>query len=170
MKIKSFQGLFETGLRYAYDCEQKLVEKGIPKMIESASSSELRQALEQHLQETRNHVRRLEQVFGIIGAEPKTEDNDIIDEITNAAKDMISATEDSSPLRDAALIVGGNQVEHYEMAAYGSLVAFAQQLGQQQAANLLQETLNEEKAADAKLTAIGERSINPRAAQELKAA
>src|SRR5581483_9457830 len=114
MKIKTLQGLFETGLRYAYDCEQKLVEKGIPKMIESASSTELRQALEQHLQETRTHVRRLEQVFGVIGAEPKTEDNDIIDEITDAAKDMISATEDGTPLRDAALIVGGNQVEHYE--------------------------------------------------------
>lgn len=170
MKIKNFQGLFETGLRYAYDCEQKLVDKGIPKMIESANSTELRQALEQHLQETRNHVTRLEQVFGIIGAEPKTEDNDVIDEITNAAKDMISATEDGSPLRDAALIVGGNQVEHYEMAAYGSLVSFAQQLGHQQAADILQQTLNEEKAADAKLTAIGERSVNPRAAQVLRAA
>jgi ferritin-like metal-binding protein YciE len=170
MKIKNFQGLFETGLRYAYDCEQKLVNKGLPKMIESANSTELRQALEQHLQETRNHVQRLEQVFGIIGADPKTEDNDIVDEMTNAAKDMISATEDGSVLRDAALIVAGNQVEHYEMAAYGSLVSFAQQLGYQQVAQILRQTLEEEKAADAKLTAIGERSVNPRAAQELRAA
>jgi ferritin-like metal-binding protein YciE len=170
MKIKSFQGLFETGLRYAYDCEQKLVDKGIPSMIKAANSTELRQALEQHLQETRNHVTRLERVFSIVGAEPKTEDNDIIDEITDAAEDMIKATDDQSTLRDAALIVGGNQVEHYEMAAYGSLVSFAQQLGQQQAAELLQQTLNEEKAADAKLTAIGEQSVNPRAAQELRAA
>jgi ferritin-like metal-binding protein YciE len=82
---------------------------------------------------------------------------------------MISATEDGSPLRDAALIVGGNQVEHYEMAAYGSLVAFARQLGRGEAAELLEQTLTEEKAADAKLTQIAE-SINPRATQERRAA
>lgn len=170
MKIKSFQGLFENGLRYVYDCEQKLVKKGIPSMIKAANSTELKNALEQHLQETRQHVTRLERVFGIIGAEPKTEDNDIIDEITDAADEMVGATEDGSPLRDAVLIIGGNQVEHYEMAAYGSLVAFAKQLGHQQAAQLLEQTLNEEKAADAKLTQIAEKSVNPRAAQELKAA
>jgi len=83
---------------------------------------------------------------------------------------MIGWTEDGSPLRDAALIVGGNEVEHYEMAVYGSLVAFARQLGRNEAATLLEQTLNEEKAADAKLTAIGERIVNPRAAQELRAA
>ncbi len=170
MKVKNLQGLFETGLKYAYDCEQKLVEKGIPSMIEAAGSPELRNALEQHLQETRNHVTRLERVFAIVGAEPKTEDNDIIDEITDAAENMIDATEDGSPLRDAALIVGGNQVEHYEMAAYGSLKAFAQQLGYTDAARLLEETLNEEKAADAKLTQIGETSVNPKASQQLRAA
>jgi ferritin-like metal-binding protein YciE len=118
MKIKSFQDLFETGLKYAYDCEQKLAKKGIPSMIKAASSSELRTALEQHLEETRN----------------------------------------------------GNVVEHYEMAIYGSLKSYAQQLGHNEAGRLLQETLNEEKAADAKLTAIGERSINPTAAQERRAA
>jgi ferritin-like metal-binding protein YciE len=170
MKIKTFNELFETGLRYAYDCEQKLAEKGIPNMIEASSSRELRSALEQHLTETRTHVSRLERVFSIIGADPKTEDNDIIDEITTAAEHMVSATEDGSLLRDAALIVGGNQVEHYEMAAYGSLVAFAQQLGMREAADLLQQTLNEEKAADAKLTEIAETSVNPQASQERRAA
>jgi ferritin-like metal-binding protein YciE len=170
MKIKNFEGLFETGLKYAYDCEQKLVKKGIPSMIEAANSQELRSALEQHLEETRNHVRRLERVFSLIGVEAKTEDNDIIDEITDAAKDMISATDDGTPLRDAALIVGGNEVEHYEMAAYGSLISFARQLGRGEAAQLLEQTLNEEKAADAKLTAIGERTVNPQAAQQRQAA
>jgi len=170
MKVKSFRGLFETGLRYAYDCEQKLVEKGIPSMIEAASSSELRNALEQHLQETRTHVTRLERVFAQVGAEAKTEDNDILDEITDAADDMVSATEDGSPLRDAVLIISGNQVEHYEMAMYGSLASFARQLGLGEAAALLEETLNEEKAADAKLTQIGETSVNPRAVQERRAA
>src|SRR5579862_452688 len=129
MKIKDLQSLFETGLRYAYDSEQKLAEKGIPSMIEAASSPELRNAFEQHLQETRNHVVRLERVFGIIGAEPKTEDNDIIDEITDAAENMVDATEDGSPLRDVVLILSGNQVEHNEMASYGTLLAFAKQLG-----------------------------------------
>lgn len=170
MKIKSLQDLFETGLKYAYDCEQKLVKKGIPSMIKNSSSSELRNALEQHLEETRNQVSRLERVFSLCGFEAKKEDNDVIDEITDFADDMVSATDDGTPLRDAALIVGGNVVEHYEMAVYGSLFAFAQQLGHNEAARLLQETLNEEKAADAKLTEIGERTINPRAAQELRAA
>ncbi len=170
MKVKNLQGLFETGLRYAYDCEQKLADKGIPSMIEAASSAELRTALEQHLEETRTHVRRVEQVFGIIGASAKTEDNDIIDEMTDVAENMIDATEDGSPLRDAALIVAGNQVEHYEMAAYGSLVAFARQLGFSDAAQLLEQTLNEEKAADAKLSQIAESSVNRQASQRLKAA
>ena len=170
MKVKQFQDLFETGLKYAYDCEQKLAKKGIPSMIKASSSPELRSALEHHLEETRNHVSRLERVFSICGFEAKKEDNDIIDEITDAAEDSVSETEDGSILRDAALIVNGNIVEHYEMAVYGSLVAFARQLGHSEAVRLLEETLNEEKAADAELTAIGERAINPRAAQELRAA
>jgi ferritin-like metal-binding protein YciE len=170
MKIKSFQDLFESGLRYAYDCEQKLVDEGIPSMIKASSSTELRTALEEHLQQTRTHVTRLERVFSLCGADAKTEDNDIIDEIIDAADDMVSATEDGSTLRDAALIVGGNQVEHYEMAVYGSLVAFAKQLGLNEAANVLQQTLQEEKEADAKLTQIGETVVNPRATQERRAA
>ena len=170
MKIKDLQGLFDTGLRYAYDCEQKLVKKGIPSMIEASASPELRNALQQHLQETQTHVTRLERIFGIIGAEPKTEDNDIIDEITDAADNMVDATEDGSPLRDVVLVLAGNQVEHYEMAAYGTLVSFAKQLGLKDAAQLLEQTLNEEKAADAKLTQIGETSVNPKAVQQRRAA
>jgi len=108
--------------------------------------------------------------FGLIGAEAKTEDNDIIDEMQSAAKDMVSATEDDSPLRDAALIVAGNQVEHYEIAMYGSLVSFARQLGLREAAGLLEQSLNEEKAADAKLTQIGETAVNPQATQMPRAA
>jgi ferritin-like metal-binding protein YciE len=170
MKINDFRGLFETGLRYAYDCEQRLVKKGIPRMIESSGSLELRKALEQHLQETRNHAARLERIFGMIGSEPKTEDNDIIGEIIDGTDKMVSATEEKSPLRDAALIIAGNLVEHYEIAAYGSLVAVANHLGLREAATLLGQTLNEEKAADAKLTQIGETSINRQAALQLKAA
>jgi len=169
MKVQNFRGLFEVGLRYAYDCEQKLVKKGLPTMIEAASSQELKSALQQHLEETRTHVTRLERVFSIIGAEPKTEDNDVLGEMTSEAKDMADAI-DEPALRDAALIVSGNQVEHYEMATYGSLVAFAQQLGIRDAVSLLEQTLNEEKNADAKLSQIGESTINPKAAREQRAA
>src|SRR5262249_22311210 len=145
-----------------------LSEKGIPSMIEKARSPELRSALEHHLQETRNHVRRLEQIFGAIGMEPKTKTNDILDEMTSAAKDSMSNIEDSA-LRDAALIVDGNLVEHYEIALYGSLAAFAKSLGLLNVVSLLQETLNEEKKADAKLTELGENIANPQAARRAAA-
>lgn len=169
MKIESLRDLFEIELQYAYDCEQKLVKKGLPAMIKSASSPELKQALDQHLEETRTHVSRLEKVFDSCGLEVKTKDNDILDEMTSAAEDTVSHI-DQSALRDAALIVNGNGVEHYEMAIYGSLVAFADQLGLGDASTLLQQTLQEEKAADAKLTEIGESVVNPMAAGERKAA
>lgn len=169
MKIESLRDLFEIELRYAYDCEQKLVKKGLPTMIESSTSPQLRSAFEQHLEETRNHIARLERVFSTIGAKAETEGNDILDEISSSTKDMVGDIK-TSHLRDAALIVGGNKVEHYEMALYGSLVAFAQQLGFSDAASVLRQTLNEEKAADAKLTQLGETAINSSAAQERRAA
>jgi ferritin-like metal-binding protein YciE len=164
MKPKTMQDLFEHLLRKAYDCEQKLVKKGLPTMIDAASAPELKSALQQHLQETQRHIHRLEQVFSVCGKDVDTEKAKILDEMTDEVEDVIGDI-DASPLRDAALIVGGNQVEHYEMAIYGSLVSFAQQLGFTQAVTLLQETLNEEKAADAKLTQIAEQFVNTRATQ-----
>ena len=169
MKTENLRQLFETELCYIYDCEQKLVKKSLPTMISAATSPELRNALEQHLEETRNHIARLERVFSTLGREPKTEDNDILDEITSSSKDMADDIKVAS-VRDAAIILGGNKVEHYEMAVYGSLVSFAQQLGFNEAANLFQQTLNEEKAADAKLTQIGETVVNARASSEPRAA
>lgn len=169
MKIESLRDLFEIELQYAYDCEQKLVKKGLPSMIKNASTPELRQALEQHLEETRTHVNRLERVFQGAGLEADTKKNEVFDKMADAADDSVGRI-DASPLRDAALIVNGNGVEHYEMAIYGSLVAFAKQLGLRDAASLLQQTLEEEKAADAKLSQIGESTVNPMAAQERRAA
>jgi ferritin-like metal-binding protein YciE len=169
MKIENLRDLFEIELQYAYDCEQKLVKKALPSMIKSAASPELKRALEQHLEETRTHASRLEQVFSSCNLKATTKDNDILDEMTDAAEDTVSHI-DQSALRDAALIVNGNAVEHYEMAIYGSLVAFAQQLSFREAATLLQQTLQEEKMADAKLTEIGKNSVNPQAAGERKAA
>jgi ferritin-like metal-binding protein YciE len=163
-KVESLRELFELELCYAYDCEQKLVDEGLPTMIENVRSSELRAALEHHLGETRNQVRRLEQAFAALGMEPKTKSNDILDEMMDAAKDSVSNI-DESPLRDAALIVNGNLVEHYEIAIYGSLAAFARNLGLENVAGLLEETLAEEKKADAKLTQLGETMMNAKAAR-----
>jgi ferritin-like metal-binding protein YciE len=167
-KVKSLRELFGIELCYAYDCEKKLVEKGLPEMIENATSRELRSALEEHLQQTRTHVTRLQRVFSAIGMEPDTKTNEIFDKMASAVKDSKSNI-DASPLRDAALIVNGNLVEHYEIATYGSLASFARSLGLNEAVALLQETLNEEKKADAKLTQIGEEIMNPQAARTANA-
>jgi ferritin-like metal-binding protein YciE len=162
--VKSLRELFEIELRYAYDCEQKLVQKGLPTMIEEVNSADLKTALVQHLAETKSQVSRLERVFAAIRVEPSTKDNDILDKMMSAAKDSVSNIERSA-LRDAALIVNGNLIEHYEIASYGSLAAFARSLGLSEAATLLEETLAEEKKADAKLTEIGQRVMNPAAAR-----
>lgn len=167
-KIKSLNELFGIELSYAYDCEKKLVEKGLPTMIENATSRELRSALEQHLLETRTHVSRLERVFSTIGIAPDTKTNDIFDKMSSAVKDSKSNIEDPA-LRDAALVANGSFVEHYEIATYGTLASWARNLGLQDAANLLQQTLNEEKQADAKLTQIGEQVLNAQAARAARA-
>jgi len=169
MKINNLRDLFAIELSYMYDCEQKLVKKGLPTMVESSTSSELRSAFERHLTETQGHITRLERVFSILGTKADSKGNDILDELTNSAKDIVGDI-DSSQLRDAALIVGGNKIEHYEIAVYGSLVSFAQQLGLTEAATLLQQTLNEERAADAKLTQIAETTVNPIAERQPRAA
>jgi ferritin-like metal-binding protein YciE len=161
--VKSLNELFAIELCYAYDCEKKLVEKGLPSMIESANSNQLRSALKQHLEETQMHVSRLERIFSALAKNPETKTNDIFDELTSAAKDSASNIE-SSPLRDAALIVNGNFVEHYEIALYGSLAAFARSLGLRDASTLLEKTLEEEKKADATLTQIAE-TLNTQAAK-----
>jgi ferritin-like metal-binding protein YciE len=164
-KVKTLRELFGIGLCYAYDAEKKLVEKGLPTMIENAQSQELRSALQQHLQETRTHMQRLERVFAAVGTQPETKDNEILDKMMSAAKDSVSNIE-NSPLRDAALIVNGNAVEHYEIALYGSLLAFAKSLGLQNAVAPLEETLKEEKAADAKLSQVAESVLNTKAARQ----
>jgi ferritin-like metal-binding protein YciE len=163
-KLHSLRELFEIGVCYAYDCETKLVEKGLPTMMEKAGSAELKRALEHHLMETKNHVVRLERVFETSGKTPDVRTNEIFDKMANAVKDSV-ANIDESPLRDAAMVVNGNLVEHCEIATYGSLAAFARSLGLEQVASLLSETLEEEKKADAKLTEIGERLLSPQAAR-----
>ncbi len=164
MQVQSIEDLFLTGLQYAYDAEKQLIE-ALPKMAQASTSPELRQAFEQHLKQTQQHAQRDEQIFSAMGKQPETKPNSVVQAMRQEADKMIGMVE-ASPLRDAALIVAGNQVEHYEMAAYGSLRNFAELLGQQQCVQLLQQTLQEEKQADAKLTELGESQINRQAANK----
>jgi ferritin-like metal-binding protein YciE len=160
--IKTMDDLFVHMLRDMYYAENQIV-KALPEMIEKATDPSLRQGFESHLGETKNHVKRLEQVFKMRGAEAKGVDCPAIDGIIEEADDIAGEVEDKNVL-DAALIAASQAVEHYEMTRYGTLIAWANQLGRSDCASLLQQNLEEEKAADKKLTALAERQVNRKAA------
>ncbi len=165
MKIETMEDLFLEQIEDLYDAEQRLV-KALPKMAEASTSPELRQAIESHLGETKGHVTRLEQVFQFLRKKPKGQTCDAMKGLIEEGEDVISNI-DQSPLRDAGLIAAANRVEHYEIAAYGSARTFAKTLGLREAVSLLEQTLNEEKNADTKLTTLAESKIN---AEALRAA
>ena len=154
---------FIMELRDAYDAEKQLI-KALPKMAKAASTEELRDALEQHLEETREHVIRLEQVFGTLDEKVKGKHCEGIAGIIEEGQSTLAEDLDDAAL-DACIIAAGQRAEHYEMAAYGTLVAWARAMGHDEAAELLQETLDEEKAADETLTSLAEGGINEEAAQ-----
>ncbi len=158
MKIQSVQDLFLNGLGYIYDAEKQLTQ-ALPELAEAATAPELREAFDYHLQQTKEHVGRIEEVFKRVGAQPKPLPNAVLEQMRQEATQMIENIEKSA-IRDAALIVAGNQVEHYEIACYGSLRTLAQLLGHEDVIGILQLTLDEEKKADAKLTAVGESQVN----------
>jgi ferritin-like metal-binding protein YciE len=158
MKFESMQDLFLGQIQDLYDAEQRLV-KALPQMAEAASSPQLRAAFEGHLAETRGHVQRLERIFIQMGEDPKGTTCDAMKGLIKEGDSVISDM-DQSPLRDAGLIAAANRVEHYEIAAYGSARTFAQTLGLTSAVSLLEETLQEEKQADQKLTRLAEGMIN----------
>lgn len=161
MSIETMEDLFVEEIEDLYDAEQRLV-KALPKMAEAATSSELRSAFEDHLEQTRGHVRRLEEVFNELGRDAKTQTCEAMKGLIKEGEQIVDDI-DQSPLRDAGMIGAANRVEHYEMAGYGTARALARSLGLSRAAQLLDETLEEEKQADAKLTQIAERSVNPQA-------
>lgn len=161
MKIESMESLFIEQIQDLYDAEKRLV-KALPEMADEATSPELQQAFRSHLQETQGHVSRLETIFQQLGKDAKSKTCDAMKGLIEEGEDMVSDIE-RSPLRDAGLIAAANRVEHYEIAAYGSARTFAQTLGLGQAASLLEATLAEEKAADAKLTGLAESMINDEA-------
>jgi ferritin-like metal-binding protein YciE len=155
---------FLDELRDAYDAEKQLL-KALPKMAKKATSEDLTAAFEGHLEETRGHVDKLEQVFGALGEKVRGKHCDGIAGIIEEAKSVMQEDFDAQTM-DACLIAGGQRAEHYEMAAYGTLIAWAKAMGHSEAAELLEEILEEEKAADEKLTELAEGGINQAAADE----
>ena len=160
--IKNLDDLFAHTLRDIYYAENKIVQ-ALPEMIEKADDAQLRQGFQTHLAETKNHVKRLEQVFRMHGLEVEGVDCPAIDGIIEEAQDVSGEVEDKAVL-DAALIAAAQAVEHYEITRYGSLIAWAKQLGRSDCASVLQQNLDEEKATDKKLTTLAESKINLRAA------
>ena len=153
---------FIDELRDTYDAEKQLT-KALPKLAKAASSPELREAFETHLQETLGHVERLEQVFESLDEKPRGKHCEGIAGIIEEGKTIMGEDFDDTTM-DACLIAAGQRAEHYEMAAYGTLVAWAEAMGHTDAASLLHETLEEEKAADEKLSSLAEGGINQDAA------
>jgi len=160
--IKTMNDLFVHQLQDIYYAEKQLVW-ALPKMAEKAANSQLKQGFLTHLDETKTHVRRLEQVFQMHGAEVKAVDCPAIDGIIQEADEVAGEIADKSVL-DAALINAAQAAEHYEITRYGSLIAWAKQLGRNDCASVLQKTLEEEKATDQKLTKMAESKVNLRAA------
>ncbi len=152
MKLDSLTDVFEEQLGDLYDAEQQLVQ-ALPKVAGAASSGQLRDALEQHLEQTRGHVRRLEEVFTTVGVSPPTEHCEGMEGLLREGEKIMAAQGDSAA-KDAALIAAAQRVEHYEIAGYGTARTLADELGFHDAKDLLDETLDEEANADKLLTKI----------------
>jgi ferritin-like metal-binding protein YciE len=154
----TLRSLFIDELRDVHHAERQLL-KALPKLAKAATSPDLRAALESHLGETEEHVSRLEQAFELLGEPSKPKPCAGMQGIIEEGSDLIEE-EDKGPALDAGIIASAQRAEHYEMAAYGTLIAWAEALGETEVGKLLQETLDEEKAADETLTSLAEAGIN----------
>lgn len=164
MELDSLDTLFKEQLQECYNIESQL-ESALPQMVDAASSPQLKNAFEQHLETTRRQRDRLEMIFQQIGERPKEEKSEGMAGII--AEGQVLANARGEPdVRDAALIAAAQHVEHYEIASYGTLRTFARQLGHSQVASILQQTLDEEKQTDKRLTEIAESGINQQAVHE----
>jgi len=161
-KQQGLRELLMDELRDVYDAEKQLT-KALPKMAKGATSEELREAIQTHLQETEGHVERLERVFEAMGETARGKHCDGIAGIINEGAALLKSTFDGAVL-DAGLIAGAQRAEHYEIAAYGSLIAWAETLGLGDVVEILEQTLEEEKNADEKLTSLAEANVNEDAA------
>jgi len=157
MQLNSLKDLYVEELRDLYSAETQLVN-ALPKMAQAASSSDLKQAFQNHLDETRTQKQRLEQIFSEMGASPQGKTCEAMQGLIKEGEDVIQSMGDPQ-VKDAALIAAAQRVEHYEIAGYGVVRTFADELGFSNAKSLLQKTLDEEGSADKKLTSIAEGGI-----------
>lgn len=158
---KDLKELFLDSLKDIYWAEEALT-KALPKMIKNASATKLQTALEDHLEETENQISRLEEVFEMIDEKAEGKKCDAMAGIIDEGEDIMKETEPGK-VRDAGIIAASQKVEHYEIASYGTLIAWADELGLDDVSDLLSETLEEEKAADVKLSELATASINQKA-------
>jgi ferritin-like metal-binding protein YciE len=160
MKVESIEDLFLDELKDLYSAE-KQITKALPKLVKAASTEELSAAFDSHLQETKGHVERLEEIFQKLGKKGTGKTCEGMKGVLEEGSEVIQEIE-KGPVRDAGLIAAAQRVEHYEIAGYGSVRSFAELLGKTDIVELLEQTLDEEKAADEKLTKISE-SVNQEA-------
>jgi ferritin-like metal-binding protein YciE len=160
--IESLNDLFVEQLRDLYDAENQLI-KALPKMAEGANSDELRQGFEEHLEQTKEHAQRIETIFEQLGQKTKAKKCKAMEGLIKEGSEALEE-EMSEDVKDAAIIAAAQRVEHYEIAAYGTVRTFANLLGETEAATLLEQTLGEEKETDEKLTQLAE-GINVAAAE-----
>lgn len=161
MKTTSLRDIFQEELQDIYDAENQLI-KALPKMAQAAASDELREGFEEHLEQTRQQAQRLEQIFEQLGEDAKRKKCKAMEGLIKEGSEIIKEKGMTDAVKDAALIGAAQRVEHYEIAAYGTLRTWASLLGEQEAVSLLEETLSEEKETDQKLTGLAE-NINPEA-------
>ena len=159
--LDSLETLFIDQIEDLYDAEQRLTQ-ALPKMAEAAHSGALKAAFQQHLRETQNQISRLEKVFQMLGRQSQRQTCYAMKGLIEEGSEVLGATGDES-VKDAALIAAAQRVEHYEISGYGTARAFAERLGNHEAARLLGETLHEEEATDKKLTQLAEGQINRQA-------
>jgi len=164
MKMKTLDDLFLHELRDLYSAEKQLL-KALPKMAKAASSNKLQQAFQSHLKQTEEHVERLEQIFEQLDASSRGKKCAAMEGLIEEGSELLEEEIEADVL-DAALIGAAQRVEHYEMAGYGTAAAFAQLLGRAKIQKLLEQTLEEEKAADVKLTKLALSEVNAQAAAE----
>ena len=164
MKLDTLKTLYIDELRDIYNAENQLL-KALPKMAKAASSEELKDAFEKHLEQTKGHVQRLEEVFQDIGETPKGKTCKAMKGLIEEGSEILKEEGEESVI-DAAIIVAAQKVEHYEIAGYGSVRTFAQLLGKDRSAELLQATLDEESEANELLNNLAEEIVNPEALME----
>jgi ferritin-like metal-binding protein YciE len=168
MKVDTLQKLYTEELRDLYNAETQLL-KALPKMAKGASSQELKDAFEKHLEQTKTHVERLEEVFEQLGEKPRGKTCRAMKGLIEEGSEILEKDGDESVL-DAGIIVAAQKVEHYEIAGYGSVRTFAHLLGQNDAAELLQTTLDEESETNEILNKLAETVVNPEALMETELA